>query len=304
MSPRGFCAGVARSIATVEQALEVYGAPIYIKHAIVHNTTVVADLARKGAVTVDDVADIPIGATAVFSAHGSPPEHFAAARARGIRVIDATCPLVTKVHNEMRTFVRQGTPVIYIGHKNHVEGQGVIGEARDLGVEVPIVESVADVATVPYPPSATVAVLTQTTLSVEETADIVAAITKRYAHVVQPAAQDICYATTNRQKAVRGLAEHVDVVIVVGSVTSSNSQRLREVAETAGCAAYLVDHAGELRDAWFAATRRVGVSAGASAPEYRVKEVVAYFTDRGARAREMVVVDERVRFTLPPITEK
>ncbi len=299
VSPRGFCAGVARSIAAVERALELYGAPIYIKHAIVHNATVVQSLEKKGAVTVEDVADIPDGATAVFSAHGSPPEHFVQARRRGIRVIDATCPLVTKVHREMRHFLTAGRSVVYIGHKGHVEGEGVIGEARDMGQDVPIVESVEDVAGLSYPPDTPIAILTQTTLSIDETRMIIQALRERFHDTIEPSAQDICYATTNRQKAIRALARDVDVVIIVGSPTSSNSRRLQEVAQQLGVTAVLVESLEELQLDTFRNVRRIGLSAGASAPEHRVQEIVTHFAAHGAQVRTMDVVAENVQFTLP-----
>ncbi len=299
VSPRGFCAGVARSIATVERALALYGAPIYIKHAIVHNTTVVQSLEAQGAVTVEDVADIPDGATAIFSAHGSPPEHFVQARSRGIRVIDATCPLVTKVHREMRQFLSEGRSVVYVGHRGHVEGEGVIGEARDMGKNVPLVENVEDVATLTFASDTPMAVLTQTTLSVDETHNVLEALRARYYDLAEPTAQDICYATTNRQRAVRALAKETDVIIIVGSFTSSNSRRLQEVAEQFGTPAMLVEGVETLREEDFYGVQRVGISAGASAPEHRVQDIVAYFTRSGACVRTMEVVAEHVQFTLP-----
>lgn len=303
-APRGFCAGVARSITTVERALARYGAPVYIKHAIVHNTTVVQTLEAQGAVTVENVADIPDGATAVFSAHGSPPEHFAQARARGIRVIDATCPLVTKVHREMRYFITVGRTVLYIGHRGHVEGVGVMGEAREMGADAVMITSVEDVTALTLAATTPVAILTQTTLSVDETADIVAAIRARFRDVAEPPAQDICYATTNRQQAVRALAATVDIVIIVGSPTSSNSRRLQEVAEQSGTPALLVEGVDDIAADALATARRVGVSAGASAPEHKVQEIVTALTRDGASVRTMEVVAERVQFTLPPELEQ
>lgn len=299
VAPRGFCAGVARSIKVVEDCLEIFGAPVYIKHAIVHNKTVVADLEAKGAVTVENVADIPDGAVAVFSAHGSPPEHFVQARERDIRVIDATCPLVTKVHMEMIKFLTDGYRVVYVGHKGHVEGLGVIGEAKKFGVDIPVIESIVDVAQLSCASDEKIALLTQTTLSVDETQMIISALKEKCAQIVVPPAQDICYATTNRQEAIRVLAKQVDVIFVVGSQTSSNSNRLAEVAQSAGCTSYLIDSAQEIRDEWIVDAERVGISAGASAPEYRVQEIVQYFISRGGTHRTLDVIEENMQFTEP-----
>jgi 4-hydroxy-3-methylbut-2-enyl diphosphate reductase len=299
VAPRGFCAGVARSIKAVEEALRIYGKPVYIKHAIVHNKTVVNDLEKQGAITVESVEEIPEGSVVVFSAHGSPPEHYALAQQKNIRVIDATCPLVTKVHMEMCKYVMDGFHVIYIGHKGHVEGLGVIGEAQKLGVEVPVVETIQDIDALTYEKDAKIALLTQTTLSCEETKILIDSVKRKYPHTIEPAAQDICYATTNRQNAIRALAEEVDCVIIVGSQTSSNSKRLRETAQQIGCPSFLVDSVEEIDDAWIENVRSVGVSAGASAPEHKVQEIVAYFLARGARRRDHVLTVENVQFTEP-----
>jgi len=299
VEPRGFCAGVARSISVVEDCLDIFGAPVYIKHAIVHNKTVVADLERKGAITVEDVEDIPRGAVAVFSAHGSPPEHFERARARNIRVIDATCPLVTKVHMEMIKFLNEGYRVVYIGHKGHVEGQGVVGEAEKMGIDVPILESVSDVEDLDCSSEEKLAFLTQTTLSIAETDEIINALKGRCPHVTAPTAADICYATTNRQEAVAILSQRVDIIFIVGSKTSSNSNRLVEVAKQNGCRAYLIDMATEIDEKWLEGREKVGVSAGASAPEYRVREVVDYFTQRGVVHDRISVTKENMQFTEP-----
>ncbi len=299
VAPRGFCAGVARSIKVVEDCLELFGAPVYIKHAIVHNKTVVTDLEARGAVTVELVEDIPDGAVAVFSAHGSPPSDYDKAKERDIRVIDATCPLVTKVHMEMHHFAKEGCHVVYIGHKGHVEGLGVIGEAEQYGIDVPVIENVDDVIALPYDNDAKIAYLTQTTLSIDETRDIIAGLKERFHNIIEPPTQDICYATTNRQEAIRKLAAVVDVIIVVGSQTSSNSNRLREVAEGEGCAAYLVDAVDEIQSLWVEGVKHIGVSAGASAPEYRVQEIVDYFIQQNAIHEELRVADEKMRFTEP-----
>lgn len=299
VAPRGFCAGVARSVKVVEDCLEIFGAPIYIKHAIVHNKTVVADLEAKGAITVEDIEDIPQGAVAVFSAHGSPPEHFAQARTRGVRVIDATCPLVTKVHMEMIKFLTDGYRVVYIGHKGHVEGLGVIGEAQKFNIDIPVIENVADVENFYCYKNEKIALLTQTTLNVDETRMIIAALKKKCTNIVEPPAQDICYATTNRQEAIRALAHHVDVIFVVGSKTSSNSNRLAEVARSAGCTSYLIDTVGEICEEWIANVENIGISAGASAPEYKVEEIVQFFTNRGATHHTYETVQENMQFTEP-----
>lgn len=299
VAPRGFCAGVARSIKVVEDCLDLFGAPVYIKHAIVHNKTVVADLEKKGAITVESVLEIPEGAVAVFSAHGSPPEHFEEAKKRGIRVIDATCPLVTKVHMEMIKFLESGYSVVYIGHKGHVEGLGVIGEAERFGKTIPVVESVADIEGLSYEKDEKIAFLTQTTLSIDETEDIIDALKKKFPHIIEPPAKDICYATTNRQGAIHALADEVDVIFVVGSKTSSNSNRLVEVAQSAGCKAHLIDTVEEIESDWISDVERVGVSAGASAPEYKVQEIVDLFVSRGAKHRSLVVTEENMQFTGP-----
>ncbi|PID51990.1 MAG: 4-hydroxy-3-methylbut-2-enyl diphosphate reductase [Candidatus Moraniibacteriota bacterium] len=299
VAPRGFCAGVARSIKVVEDCLEIFGAPVYIKHAIVHNKTVVADLEAKGAITVESVSDIPDGAVAVFSAHGSPPEHFAQARARGIRFIDATCPLVTKVHMEMIKFLKEKYHVIYVGHKGHVEGLGVIGEAEKFGKSIPVVETVEDVQALEYGTEEKIAFLTQTTLSIDETEAIINALKKKFPHIVGPPAKDICYATTNRQEAIRALAKEVDVIFVVGSKTSSNSNRLVEVAKTSGCDTYLIDTVEEIQSEWIKDAERVGISAGASAPEYKVQEIITTFTKKGVAHRLLTVTEENMQFTEP-----
>lgn len=298
VAPRGFCAGVARSVKAVEDCLALFGAPIYIKHAIVHNKTVVADLEKKGAITVEDVSEIPEGATAVFSAHGSTPEQFEQAKKRNIRVIDATCPLVTKVHIEMITFLKDGYDVIYIGHKGHVEGLGVIGEAKRFGKEIPVIESVADVEQLECN-GKKMAFLTQTTLSVNETREIIDALKKKCRDIHEPPAQDICFATTNRQDAITVLANEVDRIFVVGSKTSSNSNRLAEVSRAAGCTAHLIDSVDEIKEEWIDDTEKVGVSAGASAPEYKVQEIVQFFLDRGAIHRSLEIVQEHMQFSEP-----
>ncbi|MEN8252092.1 MAG: 4-hydroxy-3-methylbut-2-enyl diphosphate reductase [Patescibacteria group bacterium] len=299
VEPRGFCAGVARSIKAVKDCLEIFGTPIYVKHAIVHNKTVVEYLEKKGAITVENVEDIPEGATAVFSAHGSPPEHFDKARERNIRVIDATCPLVTKVHMQMVKFLDEGYRVVYIGHKGHVEGLGVVGEAKKRGIDIPIIENVEDVEALECNPKKDMAFLTQTTLSVDEVQEVIEALKKKCSQIVSSPAADICYATTNRQKAIKELSQKVDVVFVIGSKTSSNSNRLVEVAKQNNCSAYLIDTVEEIQENWLKDMEAVGISAGASAPEYKVQEVVDYFIQKGAQQEKLSVVEENMQFTEP-----
>ncbi|WP_119287924.1 4-hydroxy-3-methylbut-2-enyl diphosphate reductase [Azohydromonas sediminis] len=294
--PRGFCAGVDRAIEIVERALAKYGAPIYVRHEIVHNTYVVNDLKAKGAIFVEDLGDVPPGATLVFSAHGVSKAVRAEAAARGFNVFDATCPLVTKVHVELAKLAKEGYEFVMIGHKGHPEVEGTMGQLAD---GIYLVEDVDDVARV-QPRGDKLAVVTQTTLSVDDAADILAAVKRRFPHVREPKQQDICYATQNRQDAVKLLAPQVDVVVVVGSPTSSNSNRLREVAERRGTPAYMVDSADDLQAAWFAGRPRVGLTAGASAPEILVQQVIARLREFGAvSVRTMDGVRETVRFPLP-----
>jgi 4-hydroxy-3-methylbut-2-enyl diphosphate reductase len=294
--PRGFCAGVDRAIEIVERALRKFGAPIYVRHEIVHNTYVVNDLKAKGAIFVEDLADVPHGATLVFSAHGVSQAVRREAAERGFAVFDATCPLVTKVHVEVAKLAREGYEFIMIGHKGHPEVEGTMGQL-DAGIY--LVEDVDDVAQV-RPRSDQLAVVTQTTLSVDDAAEILAAVKRRFPDVREPKKQDICYATQNRQDAVKLLAPQVDVVIVVGSPTSSNSNRLRELAQRLGTPAYMVDAAADLKREWFDARPRVGLTAGASAPEVLVQDVIARLREFGAvSVRKMHGVAETVHFPLP-----
>jgi 4-hydroxy-3-methylbut-2-enyl diphosphate reductase len=294
--PRGFCAGVDRAIEIVERALRKFGAPIYVRHEIVHNTYVVNDLKAKGAIFVEDLADVPAGATLVFSAHGVSQAVRREAAERGFAVFDATCPLVTKVHVEVAKLAREGYEFIMIGHKGHPEVEGTMGQL-DAGIY--LVEDVDDVAQV-RPRSDKLAVVTQTTLSVDDAAEILAAVKRRFPDVREPKKQDICYATQNRQDAVKLLAPQVDVVIVVGSPTSSNSNRLRELAQRLGTPAYMVDAAADLKREWFDARPRVGLTAGASAPEVLVRDVIARLREFGAvSVRRMHGVAETVHFPLP-----
>ena len=296
-NPRGFCAGVDRAIAIVEQALAQHGAPIYVRHEVVHNRTVVEDLKRKGAVFVDELDAVPRGATVVFSAHGVSKAVQAEAVARGLTVFDATCPLVTKVHVEIAKMREQGREIVMIGHAGHPEVEGTMGQCEG---GVYLVESASDVDRLDVADPDKLAYVTQTTLSVDDAAGIVEALRRRFPGIVGPRKDDICYATQNRQDAVKALAPRVDVVIVVGSPNSSNSNRLREVAANRGVPAYMVDTADQLDPAWVAGRAHVGVTAGASAPEVLVREVIARLRALGAGAvSELAGTIERVVFPLP-----
>ncbi|MDP1691374.1 MAG: 4-hydroxy-3-methylbut-2-enyl diphosphate reductase [Burkholderiaceae bacterium] len=295
--PRGFCAGVDRAIEIVERALVKFGAPIYVRHEIVHNTYVVNDLKAKGAVFIEELTEVPPGATLVFSAHGVSQAVRREAAERGFSIFDATCPLVSKVHVEVAKLHKEGYEFLMIGHKGHPEVEGTMGQLFD---GIYLVESVADVAHVPVQNPERLAVVTQTTLSVDDTADILAAVKRRFPNVRQPKHQDICYATQNRQDAVKVLSPGVDVVIVVGSPTSSNSNRLRELAERLGRPAYMVDDANALQAAWFVNATRVGLTAGASAPDILVQQVIARLRELGAVSlRKLDGVVETVHFPLP-----
>jgi len=295
--PRGFCAGVDRAIEIVEQALRIHGAPIYVRHEIVHNSYVVADLRAKGAVFVDHLEEVPAGATVVFSAHGVARAVRREAEGRGLRVFDATCPLVTKVHGEVTRMRAQGRTVVMVGHRGHPEVAGTMGQA-DEGIY--LVETAADVDLLALDPSLPVSYVTQTTLSLDDASEVVAALQRRFPGIEGPRKADICYATQNRQDAVKALAREVDVVLVVGSRSSSNSNRLREVAERAGVPAHLVDTASDVDPAWIAGRERVGLTAGASAPEVLVREVEERLRSLGARSVETLPgVVEDVVFALP-----
>ncbi|MGB4584881.1 MAG: 4-hydroxy-3-methylbut-2-enyl diphosphate reductase [Rhodoferax sp.] len=295
--PRGFCAGVDRAIEIVERALGKFGAPIYVRHEIVHNTYVVNDLKAKGAIFIEDMDDVPAGATLVFSAHGVSRAVQLEAAARGFRIFDATCPLVTKVHVEVAKLAKEGYEFIMIGHKGHPEVEGTMGQL-DSGIH--LVEDVADVALIAPAQTGKLAVVTQTTLSVDDAAAIAAAIKARFPHVREPKQQDICYATQNRQDAVKLMSPQVDVVVVVGSPTSSNSNRLAEVARKLGTPGYMVDSAEELQPQWFQGCQRVGLTAGASAPEILVTQVIARLKAMGAVSVQRMPGDpESVKFPLP-----
>ena len=295
--PRGFCAGVDRAIEIVERALARFGAPIYVRHEIVHNTYVVNDLKAKGAIFIEELADVPPGATLVFSAHGVSRAVQDEARARGFQIFDATCPLVSKVHMEVAKLSREGYEFIMIGHKGHPEVEGTMGQL-DAGIH--LVEDVADVARVQPGQTEKLAIVTQTTLSVDDAAEIKAAVRARFPKSREPKQQDICYATQNRQDAVKVMSRQVDVVIVVGSPTSSNSNRLAELARKLGVPAYMVDRADELQPEWLEGKSRVGLTAGASAPEILVTEVIDRVKSLGATAvRRMEGVEEHMKFPLP-----
>jgi 4-hydroxy-3-methylbut-2-enyl diphosphate reductase len=296
-NPRGFCAGVERAIETVERALELHGGPIYVRHEIVHNRYVVENLRAKGAVFVEELDEVPSGATVIFSAHGVSKQVRADAERRGLKVFDATCPLVTKVHVEVARMLRAGYEVVMIGHRGHPETEGTMGQAA-RGMH--LIETVEDVAKLQVGTPDKIAYVTQTTLSIDDARAIVAALKARFPTIRGPKKDDICYATQNRQDAVKWMAPRCEVVIVVGSPNSSNSNRLREVAETRGAQAYMVDRAADLQPEWIAGKRRVGVTAGASAPQVLVDELIARLKELGAvDVRQLEGITEHVVFTLP-----
>ena len=296
-NPRGFCAGVERAIAIVERALAQFGAPIYVRHEVVHNKFVVEGLRGRGAIFIESLDEVPSGATLIFSAHGVPKSVREDAAARGLRVFDATCPLVTKVHVEVSKMRAEGREIIMIGHKGHPEVEGTMGQSAG---GMYLVETVDDVAKLDVPNPALLAYVTQTTLSVDDAAAIVTALRAKFPEIVGPKKDDICYATQNRQDAVRALAQDCDLVLVVGSVTSSNSNRLREVAALLGREAHLIDRADNIDSAWLQGSPRIGVTAGASAPEVLVEEVVARLHTLGAGAvTNLDGVVEDVKFPLP-----
>ena len=295
--PRGFCAGVDRAINIVNEALARFGAPIYVRHEIVHNVYVVNELRDKGAVFVEDLNEVPKGGIVVFSAHGVSQEVRKDAEERGLQVYDATCPLVTKVHLEVVKMCKDGFTILMIGHAGHPEVEGTMGQVKD---GVFLIEKVADIDSLPFSSDEKIAFVTQTTLSVDETKEIVEALTKKFPNIVQPRKQDICYATQNRQDAVKFMAPKVEVVIVVGSATSSNSNRLRELAEKLGVPAYMVDAPEQLNPEWFVGKRRIGLTAGASAPESLAQSIVKRIQEFGPRqVRALDGVVEDVTFSLP-----
>jgi 4-hydroxy-3-methylbut-2-en-1-yl diphosphate reductase len=296
-APRGYCAGVDRAVVTVERALELYGPPVYVRKEIVHNKHVVEQLRERGAVFVEQEAEVPEGETVVFSAHGVSPAVHANAQARGLATIDATCPLVTKVHVEAKKFAAQGYTIVLIGHEGHEEVEGTMGEAPDHMV---LIETEEDVDALEVADPDKVAYLTQTTLSVDETDRIIRKLRERFPAATGPRTDDICYATTNRQMAVRQMARECDLVLVIGSSNSSNSNRLVEVARDHGADSYLIDNEAQVRDEWLEDARVVGITSGASAPEELVQRLVRFFRERGTESvSEFEVVQEDVRFMLP-----
>src|SRR5436309_6921767 len=297
-APRGYCAGVDRAVQTVERALELHGAPVYVRKEIVHNKHVVEQLRERGAVFVEELDDeIPEGAITVFSAHGVSPAVHTDAEARSLRTIDATCPLVTKVHREVVKFARDGYTIVLIGHAGHEEVEGTMGEAPEHTV---LVETEADVDALAVPDPGRVAYVSQTTLSVDETTAIIARLRERFPNIVGPRTDDICYATTNRQAAVKQMAPHCDLVLVIGSKNSSNSNRLVEVAREHGAESHLIDNEAQVAEAWLEGKRVVGITSGASAPEELVQRLVDFFRARGTEdVEEFQVVQEDVRFMLP-----
>jgi 4-hydroxy-3-methylbut-2-enyl diphosphate reductase len=299
-APRGYCAGVDRAVQTVERALELHGAPVYVRKEIVHNKHVVEDLAARGAIFVDELEDtIPEGAITVFSAHGVSPAVHADAEARKLNTIDATCPLVTKVHREAIKFAEDGYTIVLVGHAGHEEVEGTMGEAPDAMV---LVESEADVDALEVDDPERIAYLTQTTLSVDETRAIIARLREKFPAITGPRTDDICYATTNRQLAVRQMAEQCDLVLVIGSRNSSNSNRLVDVARDHGAASHLIDNASEVREEWLEGVRVAGISSGASAPEELVEELIEFFRSRGTKdVQTFEVLREDVRFMLPKV---
>jgi len=298
-APRGFCAGVDRAVLIVEKALEAYGAPVYVRHEIVHNTHVVESLRRRGAVFVEDETTVPEGSIMVFSAHGSPPTAFENSRRLGHVLIDATCPLVTKVHHEARRYARDGRRIVLVGHEGHQEVIGTMGQAPDA---ITLVETAEDVERLALAPDEQVAYITQTTLSMDETESVVERLRQRFPLLTQPKSDDICYATQNRQDAVKVLAERCDLILVVGSDTSSNSKRLVEVSRDRGVPSYLIEDASGIDDRWIEGVEVVGLTSGASAPEELVEGVIAWFRARGTELIDTVmVVDEDVEFAMPSI---
>jgi 4-hydroxy-3-methylbut-2-en-1-yl diphosphate reductase len=296
-APRGYCAGVDRAVQAVEQALELYGPPVYVRKEIVHNKHVVEELAKRGAIFVEQETEVPEGELVVFSAHGVAPSVHANAAGRELRTIDATCPLVTKVHVSARKFAERGYSIILIGHEGHEEVEGTTGEAPEA---ITLVQTVEDAQAVEVSDPERVAFITQTTLSVDETAEIIAVLRQRFPSIVSSKSDDICYATTNRQIAVKQLARECELVLVIGSTNSSNSNRLVEVAREHGAASHLIDNASQVREEWLEGVETVGITSGASAPEELVEALVAYFRERGAEdVSELRTVDEDVRFMLP-----
>jgi len=296
IKPRGFCAGVDRAVTTVEEALRIFGAPIYVKHEIVHNKTVCDELRSKGAIFIEEISEVPEKSICVFSAHGIAPQVRLQAQERNLYSIDATCPLVTKIHIEVNRFAREGNEILYIGHKGHPEVVGVMGIRPDI---TQIVDTPEDVEHLTVKNPEKLVYLSQTTLSVDECKSVITALKKRFPKIKSPPSDDICYATTNRQAAIRTAAKSCDIIIVVGSKNSSNSNRLVDTAKSLGVDAHLVDNLGEIEESWLEGKRALGVSAGASAPEYLIKEIAEHFKAKGANIQDLNVMDEHMSFKLP-----
>ena len=296
IKPRGFCAGVDRAVNTVEEALKIFGAPIYVKHEIVHNKTVCDELRSKGAIFVEEVSEIPEGSICIFSAHGIAPQVREEAKARRLSAIDATCPLVTKIHIEVERFARDGMEIIYIGHRGHPEAIGVMGIRPDI---TQIVETPEEVPDINVKDPQKIVYLTQTTLSVDECKGVIAALKARFPEIKAPPSDDICYATTNRQAAIKQAAKRCDIMLVVGSKNSSNSNRLVDTVKAMGIDAYLIDNMSEIKDEWLNGKKTLGLSAGASAPEHIVQEIASHFKEQGAQIEDLDVIKEDMKFTMP-----
>lgn len=296
ISPRGFCAGVNRAVSTVEEALRIFGAPTYVKHEIVHNKTVCEELHGKGAIFVEEISEVPEGSTCIFSAHGVAPVVRVQAQERKLYSIDATCPLVSKIHIEVNRFASEGNEILYIGHKGHPEVVGVMGIRPDA---TQIIETVDDIEKIRVKDPEKLVYLTQTTLSVDECKEVISALKEKFPKIRVPPSGDICYATTNRQAAIKSAAKCCDVIIVVGSKNSSNSNRLVDTARSLGVDAHLVDNLNEIQQPWLEGKKSLGVSAGASAPEYLIKEIAEHFRAKGAAIKDLNVMDEKMSFKLP-----
>ncbi len=299
VKPRGFCAGVDRAIDTVEASLDVFGPPVYVKHAIVHNVHVVSDLEKRGAIFVEDLDEVPPKSVLVFSAHGTDPKVKEEAKRRGHRVIDATCPLVTKVHLEAIRYAKEGYFIIYVGHRGHPEPIGVFGEIKKGSYAM--IEYADEVAKLKVPQEEKLVHLNQTTLSISDISKTISALKKRFPRIVTPPSSDICFATTNRQTAARELAKKCDLVLVIGSATSSNSQRLRDVCEEEGTTAYLVDDEAKVREKWFSAVKTLGITSGASAPEYLMDRMVSFVRGKypNVSVEKLEIMNEEIKFPLP-----
>ena len=297
VKPRGFCAGVKRAVEIVEAAIRKYGVPLYVRHQIVHNRRVVADFEKQGVVFVEKINEVPKGAKIIFSAHGSPPSLYKEALQRGLTIIDATCPLVTKVHLEAKRYEKEGYFIVYLGHKDHPEPKGVLGEIKASSAV--LIENLEDAKKLTLSDKKKIVILTQTTLSFDDTKEIVIYLQKQFPHLTLPPAFDICYATQNRQEAVKALAKMVDVILVVGSRESSNSKRLKDLGIACGRPTYLVDDSSQIKENWFENADKVGVTAGASTPDRLISEIVQYIRKSGVAVEELEIIHEQISFALP-----